>query len=217
MGGKLFESTASSAAAGKPKKDKGAVIPKSKTATPGSVYATSKLAVMMFAQAFQKHLSNFDRPDKYPMNTRVILVDPGWTRTPGMRRFLTFGSLWGLFIYLIMWPIWWLVLKSPEQGAQTFLYAAMEEHYGRGEGGWLLKECKEYSILRDEVKDEKAQKKLWTMSEDTIEKLEKEGAKRRAAEKAAQKKEEKADGKTNGKTTGKEKNVNDTTKQRKSK
>jgi NAD(P)-dependent dehydrogenase (short-subunit alcohol dehydrogenase family) len=160
--------------------------------SPSSAYATSKLALMTFAMSFQKHLSTYVRPDKQPMNARVLLVDPGFTRTPGMRRYLTFGSLWGLLLYLVMWPLWWLVLKSPQQGAQTFLYAAMEARFGRGEGGRLLKECQEVKIMRGEVLDERIQKRLWEGSEKTVEALEKEGALRRAKEK--KKKEEKGDG-----------------------
>ena len=152
--------------------------------TPSSVYATSKLALMTFASAFQKHLAAYPRPDKNPMNARVIIVDPGWTRTPGMRRYLSFGSLWGLALYLIMWPFWWLVLKSPDQGAQTFLHAAMEAQYGREEGGKFLKECREIKFMRSEIEDNVAQKKLWEMSDNTIQALEKEGAMRRAKEKA---------------------------------
>lgn len=151
--------------------------------TPSSVYATSKLALMTFASAFQKHLAAYSRPDKNPMNARVIIVDPGWTRTPGMRRYLSFGSLWGLALYLIMWPFWWLVLKSPDQGAQTFIYAAMEAQYGRGEGGKFLKECREIKFMRPEIEDDVAQKKLWEMSDNTIQALEKEGAMKRAKEK----------------------------------
>jgi NAD(P)-dependent dehydrogenase (short-subunit alcohol dehydrogenase family) len=191
LGGKLPESTMPAKSAKKGKNN----APETMQFTPASVYATSKLALMTFALAFQKHLSSYDRPDKKPMNSRVILVDPGWTRTPGMRRFLSFGSLWGLFLYLIMWPLWWLLLKSADQGAQTFLYAAMEATYGVGEGGWLLKECRKIGFLRPEVEDEVVQKKLWEVSEQTIQKLEKEGAKRRAAEK-----------KTEGKTAGKQGN-----------
>lgn len=153
--------------------------------TPSNAYATSKLALMTFAVAFQKHLSTYARPDKKPMNARVIMVDPGWTRTPGMRRFLTFGSLWGLAIYLITWPIWWMILKSGDQGAQTFLYAAMEAQWGRGDGSYFLKECRKqnWSPTKYEIADEDIQKKLWEGSQKTIEILEKEGAKRRAAEK----------------------------------
>jgi hypothetical protein len=164
MGGKLPDADA--------KAKKGAKTDPSQAAT--SVYATSKLALMTFAVAFQKHLSNYARPDKKPMNARVIMVDPGWTRTPGMRRFLTFGSLWGLAMYLVMWPVWWLVLKSSDQGAQTFLYAAMEAQWGRGEGGYFLKECMRMKWTRKEIEDEELQQKLWESSSKTIELLEKE-------------------------------------------
>ncbi|KAF1994594.1 NAD(P)-binding protein [Amniculicola lignicola CBS 123094] len=153
-------------------------------ATPGSAYATSKLALMTFAIAFEKRLQEYARPDKQPMNARVILVDPGFTRTPGMRRFLSFGSLWGLALYLFMWPVWWLILKSADQGAQTFLYAAMEAQYGRGKGGVFLKECREMKILKGEVQDEEAQKILWEGTEKLMVGLEKESALKRAREKA---------------------------------
>ncbi|GAB7350752.1 hypothetical protein MBLNU459_g1301t1 [Dothideomycetes sp. NU459] len=169
--------------------------------SPSSAYATSKLALMTFALAFQKHLSSYSRPDKNPMNARVILVDPGFTRTPGMRRYLSWGSLVGLFLYLIMYPFWWLVLKSPEQGAQTFLYAAMEAQWGRGDGGWLLKECMEINVARQDVADEGLQKALWEYSENMVQEAEKRGATARAkakkaaedAAKAGKKEEPKAD------------------------
>ncbi|KAL9614999.1 MAG: hypothetical protein Q9167_000530 [Letrouitia subvulpina] len=146
-------------------------------------YETSKLALMIFAQAFQKHLDSYQRPDKQQNNARVILVDPGYTRTPGMRRWLTMGSLWGLLIYLMLWPIWWLVLKSPIAGAQGFLFAAMESQLGQGPGGRLIKECKERPFLRKEIKDIDIAKALWGYSEKQIKELEKSGAIRRAAEK----------------------------------
>jgi NAD(P)-dependent dehydrogenase (short-subunit alcohol dehydrogenase family) len=164
-----------------------------------TVYATSKLALMTFAVAFQKHLNAYVRPDKKPMNARVIMVDPGWTRTPGMRRHLTLGTLWGLALYLILWPVWWLVLKSADQGAQTFLHAVMEESWGRGEGGYLLKECRKVGWSRAEINDEELQQKLWSSSEKTIELLEKEGAKRRAIEKKEAEKQEKKDAKSTAK------------------
>ena len=146
----------------------------------GRKYETSKLACLVFAQAFQKLLDNYKRPDKQPNNARVIIVDPGFTRTPGMRRWLTMGSLWGLLLYLLSLPLWWLVLKSPLQGAQGFLYAAMEIELGRGVGGRLLRECKEIEYSKPEVKDEAVQKKLWDFSEMQIQALEKESAVKRA-------------------------------------
>ena len=170
----------------------------------GREYGTSKMATMVFAQAFQKHLDGYQRPDKQPNNARVILVDPGFTRTPGMRRWLTMGSLWGLLIYLSMWPIWWLFLKSPIQGAQTFLRAAMEAELGRGVGGRLLKACREVDFLRPEIRDEEVARKLWNFSEKQIEALEKEGAVKRAlAKKEEENKQENEKKARNGKPVDK--------------
>ena len=148
-------------------------------------YETSKLATMVFAQAFQRHLDEYKRPDKNPNMAKVIVVDPGFARTPGMRRWLTMGSLWGLLLYLTTLPFWWLVLKSPLQGAQGFLRAAMEAELGRGTGGRLLRECKEAKYMRPEVTDEAAQQKLWTFSEKQIAALEKDNAVKRALAKKA--------------------------------
>ncbi|KAL1303417.1 hypothetical protein AAFC00_006808 [Neodothiora populina] len=162
-----------------------------KAFNPSAAYSSSKLALMTFALAFQKHLTSYSRPDKKPMNARVFLVDPGYTRTPGMRRYLTWGSLIGLALYLITYPFWWLVLKSPEQGSQTFLYAAMEARFGRGDGGWYLKECREMKVLRQDPADEALQKRLWEYSESMVQEAEKRGAKKRAVIKAEAEKKEK--------------------------
>lgn len=171
----------------------------------GFEYGTSKLALTVFAQAFQKHLDAYKRPDKQANNARVVVVDPSFARTPGMRRWLTMGSLWGLGLYLIMWPLWWLILKSPEQGAQSFLHAAMEADLGRGVGGKLIKECREIDYIKKEVKDEKVAKELWGFSERQIEALEKEDAVKRALDKKEREEAEKQgaqlDGRVDGKTT----------------
>ncbi|RDW72506.1 putative oxidoreductase [Aspergillus mulundensis] len=162
------------------------------------IYGLSKLSLMIFATSFQKHLNAFKRPDGQPPSTRVILVDPGLTRTPGTRRWLTGGSLWGLLVYLITWPIWWLVLKSPQQGAQSILYAAMEAKFGRGTGGWMVKECREVDFARKEVTDEAVGKQLWEASEKQIEEREREGAVLRALEKKENEQKENAKARTQG-------------------
>lgn len=154
---------------------------KPKAMTPSLAYATSKLALLTFAHAFQAHLSAYARPDKEAPNAHVVVVDPGWTRTPGMRRYLSFGSLAGLLLYLVLYPLWWLVLKGPERGAQGFLFAAMEAGLGRANAPCaFVKECAVREVLRKEVKDENVQKKLWEESEKTVERLEKESAVKRA-------------------------------------
>ncbi|TQS33225.1 hypothetical protein Golomagni_06437, partial [Golovinomyces magnicellulatus] len=112
-----------------------------KTWSPGAAYARSKLALNVFAQAFQKHLDAYKRPDELPMNAKVVLVDPGMCRTPGTRRWLTRGSLWGLALYVMGYWIPWFLLKSPNRGAQSFLHAAMDSSFARIGGGKLVKEC----------------------------------------------------------------------------
>ncbi|KAK0643575.1 hypothetical protein B0T16DRAFT_459704 [Cercophora newfieldiana] len=157
--------------------------------TPHAAYARSKLALMSFGSAYQKHLDSYNRPDKLPMNARVFLVDPGYTRTPGMRRWLTRGSLFGLLIYLMLWLLAWLFLKSPVMGAQSILWATLEGSLVRDKGGKLVKECIEVDPARKDVRDEEVAKKLWEASDKLIEKAEKQAALRRAKEKQ---KEEKA-------------------------
>lgn len=146
-------------------------------------HSRTKLALMNFVHAFQKHLDAYQRPDKQPNNARAFLVDPGYSRTPGMQRWLTGGSLIGLFVYLVTWPIWWLVLKSSDQGAQSHLFALMDQKYGQGLGGLFIKECREIEPLRPEVKNEEIAKTLWEYSEKQVERLEKQGAVQRAFDK----------------------------------
>ena len=149
----------------------------------GSIsHGRSKLALMNFFYAFQKHLDAYSRPDKQPNNARAILVDPGYSRTPGMRRWLTGGSLIGLAFYILTWPFWWLILKSPEQGAQSFLYAMMDPDCGVGPGGKFIKECNEIVPLRPEPRNEEIAKTLWQFSEKQVERLEKQGAIKRNAD-----------------------------------
>ncbi|KAI1142380.1 NAD(P)-binding protein [Hypoxylon sp. FL0543] len=159
--------------------------------SPSKAYARSKLALIVFGHAFQKHLDAYERPDKLPMNSRVVFADPGFTRTPGMRRWLTRGSLWGLAVYLFSYIIPWFLLKSPEMGAQSILFAAMNPDLGRGRGGRLIKECMEVDFARIDVKDEEVAKKLWEASDKLIEKTEKEQAALRVLEKKRQELKEK--------------------------
>ncbi|KIW06743.1 uncharacterized protein PV09_02436 [Verruconis gallopava] len=189
MGGSLDELSSMLGNASGEKNKKKTAKP-AKTALPtdiapfrsGSAFANSKFALFTFVNAFQKHLTAYQRPDKQPNNARVFIVDPGWTRTPGMLRYLTAGSLWGLGIYLIMWPFWWLVLKSPYQGAQSFLFAAMEETLLQTDGGVFIKECRPRRVLKPEVEDENFQKVLWEESDKMVTFFETESAMRRAVE-----------------------------------
>lgn len=74
----------------------------------------------------------------------------------------------------------------------------MEAELGRGSGGRMLRECKEVDYLKKEIRDENAQKQLWSFSEKQIGALEKEGAVKRALAKkekeVAAEKEKQANG-----------------------
>ncbi|RKF61930.1 putative oxidoreductase C19A8.06 [Erysiphe neolycopersici] len=147
---------------------------------PSDAYALSKLALNIFALTFQKHLVAYKRPDGAPINTRVIIIDPGYVRTPGMRRWLTRGSLWGLCVYMLFWHQAWIFLKSPEDGIQSILFAAMEAKVGQGIYQKMVKECQQIDFHRSDVKDETVAKTLWTNTENLILKIEKREADKRA-------------------------------------
>ena len=107
--------------------------------SPWRALGNSKLALMMIAQYFQRHFDSHKRPDGFKSNVRCYCVDPGLVRTPMLRGFLGFGRIWGLLVYLVMWPLWYIVLKSGWEGAQTVLHCAMSpiEYSRQGEEGWL--------------------------------------------------------------------------------
>ncbi len=161
--------------------------------SPGVAYARSKLAMMVFGHAFQKHLDAYKRPDGLPMNARVIFADPGYSRTAGFRRWFSRGTIKGLLMYLVLYHQVWLWLKNAEQGAQSLLYAAMEVTLGVGSGNKFIKECRELDFARKDIRDEEMAKKLWEGSEKLIEKVEREEAVKRALEKKMQEEKEKVD------------------------
>ncbi|KAI5969231.1 hypothetical protein CANMA_001678 [Candida margitis] len=142
------------------------------TSQPWKVYGTSKLLLGIFAKHYQKQLMQYERKDKAPCNIRINLVNPGLVRTPSTRRFISMGTLWGLILYLITFPVWWLVLKSVFQGAQTFYFGLYAPLLMQTEGGCLLQECKIMTKVRKEMDDEELQEKVFHNTTELIKKLE---------------------------------------------
>ncbi|KIH90308.1 oxidoreductase, short chain dehydrogenase/reductase family [Sporothrix brasiliensis 5110] len=174
--------------------------------SPARAYARSKLALMVFARSFQKHVDAHKRPDNLPGNVRVLVVDPGMSRTPGFRHWLTGGSLlWLVLGYVLLYPLWWLFIKSADDGAQSILYAAMDGELRRmrdfGTAGdaladdaardplahKIIKECRVMDTARRDVEDETVAKALWQDSDLLVEETEKRAAERRQREKEAAK------------------------------
>lgn len=151
---------------------------------PWKVFGSSKLALLMFIREFQRSLDSYQRPDKQSNNARISLANPGFSRSPSSRNYLTLGSLWGLFFYLILWPFWWLVLKSPSQGAQTILHAIMNPDGAQGQGGKIYRECTVMTkpLPMKIANDEEISKKLFEDTATMIKDLENASALRRKNE-----------------------------------
>lgn len=182
-----------------PRKPKQQKIKTLEAANPTQAYGSAKIALMAFSNAFQKHLAAHKRKDGADPVARVLCVDPGWCRTPGTRRSLSQGTLWGLLLYLVTWPMWWLCLKSSEQGAESLLWAVMEERFAKGQGWHMIKECMEVSlgVKESTVKDEERQKRLWEMSDKAVEALEKQAAQKRAVQKSQEEEKKKEEERRN--------------------
>ncbi|KAG7664487.1 uncharacterized protein J8A68_001993 [[Candida] subhashii] len=139
---------------------------------PWKLYGMSKLLLGLFAREYQEQLMKYERKDLAPCNVRINLVNPGLLRSPSTRRFISMGSIWGLVIYLILYPIWWLFFKSLEQGAQSFYFALFAPIFMKVEGGNLIQECKILTKIRKEYNDRELQQELFTKTEELIKKLE---------------------------------------------
>ena len=151
---------------------------------PWKVYGTSKLQLNMFAKEFQRRVSKIERPDKQPCGVRINIINPGIVRSPSTRRFLSFGTIWGLILYILMYPIYWLLIKSCEMGMQSFLFAINAPSVYDGPGGLYIKECSIIKEVRKELHDVELQKVLYDNTALLINELEKTSARKRVAEKA---------------------------------
>lgn len=142
---------------------------------PLRIYGTSKLMLGLFAKSYQRQLNVYERKDKAPVNVKISIVNPGLMRTPSMRRFISMGTILGLLFYLMLWPVWFLIFKSPFQGAQSVFFALYAPIFTKGEGGNLVQECR---ILKEgsraEYQNEEFQDELFAKTEAVIAALEKQ-------------------------------------------
>lgn len=147
--------------------------------TPYKVAGTSKLALTMFGYEFHRRLLAQERSDKAPQNVHISIVDPGMMRSPSFKRFFSMGSLLGLLVYVLLWPIWWLFLKTSINGAQSILFAAMAPVIVDDLNTKYVSDCRVRNRPpRKELEDLELQKKLFDVSEELILKTEKESVKR---------------------------------------
>lgn len=114
----------------------------------GDAYAQSKLALVLFGVTLAEKLKDAD------VHVRCVL--PGVVNT-NIYRHLPFRK--SAFVAVSFAPFFWFLTKTPDDGAQTTLYALLGVSAGKTTGK-IYKECAETEYA-DIVKDEELQKSLW--------------------------------------------------------
>lgn len=146
---------------------------------PWQVYGSLKLMLAMFTKTFQRQMDAYERPDKTPCNVRITLVNPGVLRSASTRRFLLLGSVWGLIVYWLLWPVWFIFMKSAFQGSQLVVYAVNLGEFLQMEGGQFVHECRIVKPSRMELYDQELQDKVYERTVAEVERIEKESARER--------------------------------------
>ncbi|XP_059475350.1 retinol dehydrogenase 13-like [Neocloeon triangulifer] len=119
---------------------------------PGDAYSQSKLANVLFSKELASRLKG----------TGVISnsLHPGVVDTELFRHMGFFKSTTAsLFVRPLMWPF----VKTPKQGAQTTLFAALDESLKETSGKYF-KDCAEYPVA-PQGDDDSMAKWLWAVSE----------------------------------------------------
>lgn len=139
-------------------------------------FANSKLLLGLFVKQFQIEHDSYERKDKFPCNIKVNVVNPGLMSSPSTRRFLSNGSILGLMIYMVLYPIWWIFLKSSLQGCQSILFVLLAPIIRKVSGGNYIQECKIITNTRKEYHDEQLIRQLFTNTGKVIDEVEKKSA-----------------------------------------
>jgi retinol dehydrogenase-13 len=126
-----------------------------RTYTPRESYDQSKLANILFTRELNRRYVD-EGITAYSLHPGVIRTELG--------RHMLLG--WKYVAAMVIYPVLWLVLKSPWYGAQTTNYCAVApgiEKYG----GQYFSDCKIAPTNPEALDDGKA-KKLWTLSEELL-------------------------------------------------
>lgn len=118
-------------------------------------YTQSKLANVMYAN-YLNHTH---------ANITSYSVHPGMVRTQ-------FANNSGIFhlLDMLFYPIFYLLSKSPAQGAETSIYLASSPEV-ENQGGIYWFNCKPFTMFKSKQShDEKLQKQLYIYSEKSVEK-----------------------------------------------
>ncbi|WPK27758.1 hypothetical protein PUMCH_005158 [Australozyma saopauloensis] len=143
---------------------------------PWKVYGASKLLLGIFGRLLQRDLLAYERPDSAPCNIQVSIVNPGIMRTASTRRALSFGTIWGLLLYILLFPVWFIFFKNSYEGVQSVLFALFAPVFGPHDGGNLIQECKILTKGREEYYDYELQDQIFKYTAEAIDTMERNSA-----------------------------------------
>ena len=126
--------------------------------SPRVVYDQSKLANVIFTKELQR------RMDLENADVKVVSLHPGVVRTELGRYILDRTSF--KVIMVLLSPLFYYVTKNPQQGAQTSIYCALEDH-NKLKGGAYYSDCKEKD-LNPLAFEEGIGERLWRLTEAMI-------------------------------------------------
>ncbi|CAF1426223.1 unnamed protein product [Adineta steineri] len=121
-----------------------------------NAYSHSKLANILFTNELARRLQN--------TNITTNSLHPGLVRTEVIRNILGHYQIILNTLILLLTPIWYCLIKSPEQGAQTSIYLASDRRLNHVTRKYF-KECKECTSSKTSL-DQQAAKRLWKLSEE---------------------------------------------------
>jgi len=125
-----------------------------KSYEPWGASSQSKIANIVFTRELQRRL------DLENADVKVVSLHPGVVRTELVRHME--GPAY--FIMMALWPLIVFMSKTAEQGAQTSLYCALEDH-GKLKGGEYYYDCEVSKKLNPVVLEDGVGEKLWKATE----------------------------------------------------
>lgn len=117
-----------------------------------AAYNQSKLANLLFTRELARRLQG--------TGVTVNAVHPGIVDTEIIRHMSFFNST---FSAIFLKPFMWMFVKSPQQGARTTVYIALEESL-QGVSGKYFNNCAEDEVA-PQAKDDTVAQWLWAVSE----------------------------------------------------
>ncbi|XP_017014843.2 retinol dehydrogenase 11 isoform X1 [Drosophila takahashii] len=122
----------------------------------GVAYCQSKLANILFARELAKRLEG--------TGVTVNALNPGIADTEIARNMIFFQTKFAQYVVeTILRPLLWAVMKTPRNGAQTTLYAALDPEL-ENVSGQYFSDCQLASVAPAALDDQMA-KWLWAQSE----------------------------------------------------